>query len=45
MRCGCFCGSLDEFAAQVKTTHGDSQYGKEYAAAIELARVHFGIRE
>lgn len=43
VRCGCFCGLLDEFAAKVKETHGDNQYAKEYMAAIELAKVKFGV--
>ena len=44
--CGCFCGTLDEFAAKVKQTHGDgndNKYAKEYELCIELAKVHFGV--
>ena len=40
--CGCFQGTLDEFAAKVKQTHGDNKYAKEYELCIELAKVHFG---
>ena len=32
--CGCFYGSIDEFEKQVRKTHGDNQYGKEYLAVI-----------
>lgn len=41
--CGCFLGTLEEFADKVKERHGDNQYGKEYAAVIELEKVHFGL--
>lgn len=40
---GCFRGTIDEFAEAVVKTHGDSQYGKVYQAAIALAKVFFGI--
>ena len=30
--CGCFHGTLDEFAAKVKETHADNVYAKEYLA-------------
>lgn len=41
---GCFRGSLEEFAAAVRTTHGtDSQYAKEYMAIIELAKVRMEV--
>ena len=42
VRCGCFCGSLDEFAAKVKTIHGDSKHARAYAAAVELAKIQLG---
>ncbi len=38
--CGCFSGTIDEFAAAVEETHGDNKYGREYRAAIELAKLH-----
>lgn len=41
VRCGCFCGNLDEFAAKVKETRGENQHAKEYMVAIELAKVRF----
>jgi len=43
--CGCFYGTLEEFARKVEKTHGDNQFGKEYRAAIELARVRFLTEE
>lgn len=36
--CGCFLGTVAEFAEKVKETHGDSKHGKTYALAIELAK-------
>ena len=32
--CGCFYGTFKEFKAKVKATHGDSQHGRDYKAAI-----------
>lgn len=43
--CGCFLGTLEEFAAKVKETHGDNRFGREYKAFIEMAKVHFGKEE
>ena len=39
VRCGCFYGDVDEFAAAVAKTHGDSKHGKVYRMAIEMAKV------
>lgn len=41
--CGCFLGTLEEFNKQVEQTHGDTRYGKEYKALIELIKIHFEI--
>lgn len=41
IRCGCFNGTLEEFATKVEKTHGDNKYGREYKAAIELIKIHF----
>lgn len=38
--CGCFSGKIDEFEKRVNETYGDSKYGREYKAAIELAKIH-----
>lgn len=43
--CGCFCGTLNEFAEAVKQTHGGTFYEKEYNAAINLAKIHFRLEE
>ena len=34
---GCFGGSLDEFRAAIKKTHGDNEYATEYLAALVFA--------
>ena len=39
--CGCFYGTLDEFRAKVKETHGDSKFAKEYLAIADLMEMHF----
>ncbi len=40
--CGCFDGNLDEFSEQVKRTHGDSKFAKEYLAMVDVVKIHFG---
>lgn len=37
--CGCFLGTLEQFAEKVEQTNGDSKYGKQYKLAIELAKL------
>lgn len=39
--CGCFLGSLEEFAAKVEETHGDNKFGREYKAIIKLIKIYF----
>lgn len=40
VRCGCFFGTIDEFAAKVEETHADNErYLKEYRGAIEYVKV------
>jgi carbonic anhydrase/acetyltransferase-like protein (isoleucine patch superfamily) len=39
--CGCFTGTLDEFAAKVRETHGNNIHAQEYNALIALARIRF----
>ena len=40
VKAGCFTGTIDEFAAAVKETHGDNEYAQEYAAALVLINKH-----
>lgn len=37
--CGCFHGTIDEFADQVAKTHGNNEHAKAYKAAIQLAKI------
>lgn len=41
--CGCFYGTLEEFAARVNEVHGDNKYGREYKAFIEMCKAHFDV--
>ena len=41
--CGCFRGTLDEFAKKVEETHGDNKYARDYKALIEFAKVKFEL--
>ena len=43
--CGCFYGTLAEFAEKVKETHNDNKFAKEYNLLIELIKVHFEVEE
>ena len=39
VRCGCFCGMIDDFAKRVEEEHGNNVHGRMYRLAIEMARV------
>ncbi|WP_315523974.1 hypothetical protein [Pseudoramibacter alactolyticus] len=39
VRCGCFCGGIEDFLNSVETTHGESRYGKVYRLAAEMAKI------
>ncbi|MDY5287631.1 MAG: hypothetical protein SPH11_07760 [Lentihominibacter sp.] len=43
--CGCFFGTIDEFAEQVEKTHGDNEHGRAYKLAIELAKLRIPAGE
>ena len=38
VRCGCFCGTLDEFVANVKETHNDNEHARNYLAIVEFVK-------
>lgn len=40
IKCGCFSGTIDEFEDAVKKKHSGTKHEKEYALAIEMAKVH-----
>lgn len=37
--CGCFTGSIEDFAKKVQFTHRNNYHAKEYFSAIELAKI------
>lgn len=45
VRCGCFYGTIDEFVAKVKETHGDNKYAKTYLLLAELAKAQIELDE
>ena len=40
-QCGCFYGSIEAFRANVRETHGNSKYAKEYLMIADLMELHF----
>jgi len=43
VKCGCFNGTLAEFEAKVKETHGDNVHAHTYLLAIEMVKSRFNI--
>lgn len=43
--CGCFTGNISDFEKAVQETHKESIFAKEYAAAIQLAKIHIRKNE
>ena len=43
--CGCFNGTIDDFAAKVKEVHAGTKHEKTYLLAIELAKAQIGTAE
>ena len=41
VRCGCFYGTLEEFRAKVKETHGETKTAKEYLMVADLMEFRF----
>ena len=41
--CGCFRGTLDEFAKKVEETHGDNNHARDYKALVEFVKVKFEL--
>ena len=44
VKCGCFFGTIDEFADKVKGTHGDNEHSKAYTRLIAYAKEHFEVK-
>ena len=43
--CGCFSGSIDDFAAKVKAVHAGTKHERTYLLAIELAKAQIATEE
>jgi len=41
VRCGCFCGTLNEFRTRVRETYPDSDHGRAYLAIADLIDMQF----
>lgn len=41
--CGCFEGTLEKFVEQVKETHGDNKFAKEYLSIVEVVKIKFNL--
>ena len=41
--CGCFGGTLDEFAKVVEKTHGNNNHARDYKALVEFVKVKYGL--
>jgi uncharacterized protein YjbI with pentapeptide repeats len=41
VKCGCFFGTVDEFASKVKGTHGDNKYANQYLNVIDFVNKYF----
>ena len=41
--CGCFRGTLDEFAKKVEKTHGDNNHARDYKALVEFVKMKYGV--
>mgnify|MGYP000660509450 CR=1 FL=1 len=45
VRCGCFYGTLEEFRAKIKETHGETKTAKEYLMVADLMEFRFSKEE
>ena len=45
VKCGCFFGTLAEFADKVHVTHAGNKYERDYNALIEYAKIRFDIKK
>ena len=41
VKCGCFFGTIEEFAGKVQKTHAGNKYERDYSALIEYAKIRF----
>ena len=40
IKCGCFCGDLEQWQAQCRVTHGDNSHAAAYAAAANFIKAY-----
>ena len=45
VKCGCFFGTIEEFAEKVKKTHAGNKYERDYNALIEYAKIRFAKKQ
>ena len=45
VKCGCFFGTVDEFASKVTDTHGDNKYASQYRKVIDFVNKYFANDE
>ena len=45
VKCGCFFGTVDEFASKVTDTHGDNKYASQYRKFIDFVNKYFAKDE
>ena len=43
VKCGCFFGTISEFASKVHETHQENKYERDYNNLINYAKIRFGI--
>ena len=41
VQCGCFYGTEKAFKKQVKETHKDGQFAKEYLSMLKVVKIRF----
>ena len=41
IKCGCFFGTMDEFASKVKDTHGDNTFANQYRKVVDFVNKYF----
>lgn len=43
VKCGCFKGTIEEFADKVKETHGGNEHARDYLALVEFVKVKYNV--
>lgn len=45
LACGCFSGTLAQFRAKVKETHGDNKHAQVYLKTADLAELQIDLTD